>query len=42
MLSRSSSVVRKLQSTFGFESGIGVRSVTVPREVGFTITGPKA
>ncbi len=42
MLARSSSVVRKLQSTRGFESVIGVRSITLPRDVGFTITGPKA
>ena len=42
MLARSSSVVRKLQSTRGFESAIGVRSITLPRDVGLTITGPKA
>ncbi len=42
MLARSSSVVRKLQSTLGFESAIGVRSMTFPRDVGLTITGPKA
>ena len=38
-LARSSSVVRKLQSTVGFESGIGVRRPTLPREVGFVIVG---
>ena len=32
MLARSSSVVRKLQSTRGFESGIGARSITFPRD----------
>ncbi len=42
MLARSSSVVRKLQSTRGLESAIGVRSMTLPREAGLTITGPKA
>src|SRR5262249_58733131 len=41
MLCRSSSVVRKLQSTRGLEAAIGARSVTVPRELGFTTTGPK-
>ena len=40
-LARSSSVVRKLQSTHGFESAIGVRSVTFPRATGWTSTGPK-
>ena len=42
MLARSSSVVRKLQSTVGFESGIGVRRPTLPRDVGLMITGPNA
>jgi hypothetical protein len=32
MLARSSSVVRKLHRTVGFESGIGVRRPTLPRE----------
>ena len=41
MLARSSSVVRKLQSTSGFESGSGARSITRPRLVGLTTTGPK-
>ena len=41
-LARSSSVVRKLQSTVGFESGIGVRRPTFPREVGLMTTGPNA
>ena len=41
-LARSSSVVRKLQSTVGFESAIGVRRPTLPREVGLMITGPNA
>ena len=38
---RSSSVVRKLESTRGFDSAIGVRSITLPRADGFTSTGPK-
>ena len=42
MLARSSSVVRKLQTTVGFDSGIGVRRPTLPRDVGLMITGPKA
>ena len=41
MLWRSSSVVRKLQSTRGFESGSGARSITRPRLVGLITTGPK-
>ena len=40
-LALSSSVVRKLQRTHGFDSAIGVRSVTFPRATGFTRTGPK-
>src|SRR5690348_13013329 len=39
-LSLSSSVVRKLQTTRGFELAIGVRSITFPRDVGLMITGP--
>ena len=42
MLARSSSVVRKLQSTVGFESAIGVRRPTLPRDVGLMTTGPNA
>ena len=34
--------VRKLRSTGGFESGIGVRRPTLPRDVGLIITGPNA
>ena len=41
MLARSSSVVRKFVRTVGFESGIGVRSPTLPRDVGLMITGPE-
>ena len=41
MLARSSSVVRKLHSTTGLESGRGVRRRTKPRLVGLMITGPK-
>ena len=38
---RSSSVVRKLHSTIGLESAIGVRSFTKPRLDGLITTGPK-
>ena len=39
---RSSPSVRKLVSTSGLESGIGVRSFTQPRAFGLIRTGPKA
>ena len=41
MLSQSSSVVRKFESTQGLESGSGVRSITRPRLLGLITTGPK-
>ena len=41
MLARSSSVVRKLHTTTGLESGRGVRRRTLPRLVGLITTGPK-
>ena len=41
-LARSSGVVRKLHLTVGFDSGMGVRRPTLPRDVGLMTTGPNA